>query len=269
MLIAQNLMLARRGKRILDQVCTDFRTGQLSVVLGPNGAGKSSLFKLLTAAWEPDAGQVTLDGTDVRRLDDAAIARRRAVLAQETSLTFDFTVEEVVMLGRIPHLKGWETARDRQAAAQALEAVEMQDFRRRGYLSLSGGEKQRVQLARVLAQIDDAPEADCGSRWLFLDEPTSALDLRHQHATLALVQRLSRERGMGVCAVLHDLNLALRYADKVVLLSRGQVAAQGTPVETLTAERVSQIYAVEAEVLTSSHQAQPLIHIRQHAAVPS
>ncbi|MFW5883604.1 MAG: heme ABC transporter ATP-binding protein [Verrucomicrobiota bacterium] len=263
---ANNIEVIRGGKAILARQSLSLQPGELNVVLGPNGAGKSTLLKVLTGELEPDSGQVFYEEVPLAELDPPEIARRRAVLGQSSSLAFDFSVAEVVMLGRIPHLSSWESPKDRQACAEALEAVEMADFRHRSYPSLSGGEQQRVHLARVLAQLDaHAARAEAaGERraaWLFLDEPTSALDLRHQHAVLELARRLARERGIGILAILHDLNLALRYADRVVLLSQGQQVAAGEPLKTLTAENVGKVYGVRAEIVCSAYNNCPLINV--------
>jgi len=155
-------------------------------------------------------------------------------------------------------LSGWEGPRDRAICERALRDVEMSAFRHRRYPTLSGGERQRVHLARVLAQMED-PEAP-GPRWLLLDEPTSALDLRHQHTTLALVRRLARNRGFGVCAVLHDINLALRYADDLLLLDRGRLAAAGPIGSALREDLVSRVWGIEARLVQPAGVSSPFIH---------
>ncbi|MCH2154631.1 MAG: heme ABC transporter ATP-binding protein [Opitutales bacterium] len=270
MISAYNISVSRGGKHILSAVDFKMQPGRLSVVLGPNGAGKSTLLKVLTGVEQPDQGEVRMGERPLDCFDANEMARQRAVLAQETPLTFDFSVEEVVMLGRIPHLSGWESDQDRQAVDRALNFVEMDALRHRRYPTLSGGEKQRVQLARVLAQLDQIGRKHPSDEpaWLFLDEPTSALDLRHQHVVLYLVRRLSREQGIGVCAVLHDLNLAMRYADHVVLLSGGKVAAEGLPADALTAGVIGDVYGVQAEVLNSEIHPYPLIHVLNHQNQP-
>jgi len=265
MIRAEHIEVIRGGRPILVRQSLSLKPRELNVVLGPNGAGKSTLLRVLTGELHPDEGHVLYDGSPLSELDPAQIARRRAVLAQGSSLNFDFTAYEVVLLGRIPHLSGWESARDRQACDEALEAVEMATFRNRKYPSLSGGEQQRIHIARVLAQLDAGrgPEGEDGSpsAWLFLDEPTSALDLRHQHAVLRLVRRLAHEHGLGVMAILHDLNLALRYADHVLLLSEGRLVASGPPSETLTRDHIADVHGVEAEIVCSAFDSCPLIHV--------
>lgn len=269
MIRADNIEVIRGGKAILARQSLCLKPGELNVVLGPNGAGKSTLLKVLTGELLPEQGEVFYEDVSLSRLDAPEIARRRAVLSQSSSLSFDFSVSEVVMLGRIPHLSGWESPEDRRACAEALEAVEMSAFKDRNYPSLSGGEKQRVHFARVLAQLErerasSEASGNTAAAWLFLDEPTSALDLRHQHAVLGLLKGLARDRGMGILAILHDLNLALRYADQVLLLSHGAQVAAGPPAETLTTHHVAAVYGVRAEIVCSAYNNCPLINVLQH-----
>ncbi|MDR2844994.1 MAG: heme ABC transporter ATP-binding protein [Puniceicoccales bacterium] len=262
-LSAANVTLRRTGKAILDNVTASFAPGQLSVVLGPNGAGKSTLLKIVSGALEADTGTVALNDRPLKNYAPSTLARQRAFLTQDAALSSDFSVEEVVLLGRIPHLSGWESAHDWSVCEWALGAVEMMSFRSRRFLTLSGGEKQRVHLARVLAQLaDDARHGEAPAatpRWLLLDEPTSALDLRHQHAVLSMVRRFTREFGFGALAVLHDLNLAMRYADKVVLMHQGKVVAAGPTRDTLTCERISSVYDVQARIFCATPDACPFV----------
>jgi iron complex transport system ATP-binding protein len=310
----EHVSLRRAGKAILDDVSVTFSHGRVCAILGPNGAGKSTLLRVVSGAIRPDSGgSVTLNGQPLASIAPAALARQRAVLSQEVTLAAEFDVADVVLLGRTPHvLAARETDADRRACEWALEAVGMTTFAKRRFPSLSGGEKQRVHLARVLAQLadgaadgatvgtvaqtsvgnggflrgsssasTDAPTANTPAsatptaascvpspasatsapppRWLLLDEPTSALDLRHQHSVLDLARRLSRELGFGVVAVLHDLNLAMRYADSVVLLHEGRVAAAGATRATLTCERINAVYGVRSRIHCEHPEACPFI----------
>ena len=244
---AKSIYYRRGGKDILHNVDVTLEAGAINIILGPNGAGKSTLLHQLTGNLKPDQGEVFFEGEPLDSISILELARRRAVLAQETTLGFDFSVEEVVMLGRIPHLSGWGSPHDEEACRNALIAVEMESYRFRRYPTLSGGEKQRVNLARVLAQLDLKQPREKPA-WLFLDEPTSALDLRHQHTTLFLMASLVKKQGLGVCAILHDINLAFRYAEHVVLLSDGEVAASGPPEIALTCETIEAVYQVQARL---------------------
>lgn len=243
----------------------------MCAILGPNGAGKSTLLRLIAGTFRPHAGEITFNGRALAAIPARRLALERAVLSQNISMDADFSVAEVVCLGRTPHTLGArETRQDRHVCEWALGVVGMGGFVERRFGTLSGGEKQRVHLARVLAQLEGgtpAAAAQSGqaaptpatSRWLLLDEPTSALDLRHQHDVLALTRRLSREAGFGVIAVLHDLNLALRYADSVLLLSDGRVAAAGPTRTALTCDLVNTVYGVRSRIFCAGHGECPFI----------
>jgi iron complex transport system ATP-binding protein len=217
-------------------------------VVGPNGAGKSTLLKTFCGDLTPTLGTVRLEGKPLREWRALAQARKRAVLPQESSLNFPFTVQEVVLMGRSPHVRTTEQPLDYRIAREALGRVAMWPLAERDYATLSGGEKQRVQLARVLAQIWEVSET--GQRYLLLDEPTNNLDLAHQHHTLAIAKAMSQE-GVGVLAILHDLNLAAQYADRIALLCRGSLAGVGQPHEVFTRERISEVFALP--VLVTKH----------------
>jgi iron complex transport system ATP-binding protein len=171
-------------------------------------------------------------------------------------LTFDFSAVEVVLMGRTPHNNGHESSHDWKIAAAALESVGLDVIAERAYPTLSGGEQQRVQLARVLAQIWDKPST--GERYLLLDEPTTSLDIAHQHSTLRLARRFTNE-GTAVLAVLHDLNLAAQYADKIVMLKNGRTIFAGSPNETITADGVQQVFDMAVQVMHHPKYGFPLV----------
>ncbi|TNF61304.1 MAG: heme ABC transporter ATP-binding protein [Burkholderiales bacterium] len=235
----------RVGERwLLRGVNLRLQAGQVGVVLGPNGAGKSTLLSVLAGLAAPQEGSVGIDGQPVDPGSAARWAARRAVLPQDTAVAFDFSARDVVALGRYPHRLHPSRQEDR-IVADALSATDVAHLANRGVGHLSGGERLRVQLARVLAQIWEAP-ADGASRWLLLDEPTAALDLQHQHEVLGLVHRWAREQGVGVLVVLHDLNLALRYADRVWVLQGGRLRATGAPEAVLTPALLESVWRVRA-----------------------
>lgn len=238
MITAHGLVVTRGGRRILDLPSLEVARGEVLVILGPNGAGKSTLLRVLSGEMRPDAGETWLDGRKLRDWRAGELARRRAVLPQASSLGFPMAAEEVVALGRLPHAGHSSRAADIRAIEGAMRQAGVQALARRGYGTLSGGEQQRVQLARVLAQLEGLPRGDCV---LFLDEPTSALDLPHQHAILAVTSSLAAA-GMAVIAVLHDLALAAHFADRVLLIADGCRVAEGVPEETLTPDHVEQAY---------------------------
>ncbi|MBS7542858.1 heme ABC transporter ATP-binding protein [Ancylobacter oerskovii] len=225
------------GRLLLDGADLSIRPGRVTALIGPNGAGKSTLLKVLSGEMRPKRGQVRVDGQDIAALGPARLARRRAVLPQDVQVAFPFTVAEVVAIGLPPG----ERAPARIAGA--LAKVDLAGFRDRPYAALSGGEQQRVQIARALTQL-----AGCdGPGYLLLDEPTSSLDLSHQLMVVELARQVARAGG-GVAAVLHDLNLAAMIADEIVALKGGKVAARGTPAEVLTDAVVADLYGVTARI---------------------
>ena len=224
--------------------------GEVGAILGPNGAGKSTLLSVLSGLRAPDTGRVTLNGLAVTPATLHQLARHRAVLPQETAVAFDFRVQDVVELGRYPHHLQ-PSPHEAAIVRAAMQATGVADMADRSVSSLSGGERARAQLARVMAQIWE-PLADGAPRWLLLDEPTAALDLRHQHETLGTVQRWAREQGVGVLAVLHDPNLALRYADRAWVLDGGVLQASGPPARVLRPALVQRVWQVQASTVRAA-----------------
>jgi iron complex transport system ATP-binding protein len=235
---------------LLHAVDLQLAPGEVGAILGPNGAGKSTLFSVLAGLRAPDTGHVTLNGQAVTPSQVHRLAQHRAVLPQETAVAFDFRVQEVVELGRYPHQL--QPSRDEAVIVQsAMQATGVAAMAERSVASLSGGERARAQLARVMAQIWER-SADGAPRWLLLDEPTAALDLRHQHETLSTVQRWAREQGVGVLAVLHDPNLALRYADRVWVLDGGVLQVSGHPARVLRPALVQRVWQVQASTVRAA-----------------
>lgn len=246
-LLALGLCVRVGNSTLLQALSLQLAAGEVGVILGPNGAGKSILLSLLAGLRRPDAGEVWLSGVVVTPAQAHRLARQRAVLPQETAMAFDFRVREVVELGRYPHRRA--PSRDEAGIVRrAMQTAGVVDLAERSVNSLSGGERARVQLARVLAQIWE-PSADGAPRWLLLDEPTAALDLRHQHDTLRTLRQWAREQGVGVLAVLHDLNLALRYADQAWVLDGGVLQASGTPAQVLSPALVQRVWQVQASTV--------------------
>ncbi|MGQ0593357.1 MAG: heme ABC transporter ATP-binding protein [Gammaproteobacteria bacterium] len=248
MLEAREVHVKCNGRALLAGVSLAIAPGEVVALCGPNGAGKSTLLGVLAGLRPPSGGAVWLCGCPLRTYDVRALARVRAVLAQSSRFDFPLTALEVVLLGRLPHCRGREGERDHDIAARALSAVEAIDLALRRLPTLSGGERQRVQLARVLAQIWE-PAPDAPERFLLLDEPNAGLDLAHEHRVLGLIRRLSREQGIGVLLVLHDLQLASRYADRVVVLKEGRVLTAGPPERALTRDALLSAYGVDVDIL--------------------
>lgn len=247
MLEARELVLERRGRRLLNGIDLAAPGGRVTAIIGPNGAGKSMLLKVLAGELAPTAGSVRLDGQEMSTISAAALARRRAMVPQSTNLSFPFTVVEVVRLGAsVPGFDGIKT-RAHEHADQALETVGLGGFAARLYNELSGGEKQRVHIARALCQLDAAHRMDSETAVLMLDEPTSSLDLAHQ---VRVLDEARRQAGIGraVLVVIHDLNLAAAWADDIVLLSAGRIHARGKPAEIFDNEILSEAYGCAIEV---------------------
>ncbi|WP_117191753.1 heme ABC transporter ATP-binding protein [Rhizobium terrae] len=242
MISAEHITVTRSGRKLLDNVGIDLEAGKFTVVIGPNGAGKSTLMKVLSGEMKPDSGLVTYYGTDVELCQPVDLAKRRAVLPQATQLAFPFTALEIARMGAVAQgaLNPTEQAR------QALSRVGLRGFESRPYPSLSGGEQQRVQFARVLAQVPQ-PVADGVPRALFLDEPTASLDLGHQISVLEIARDFASAGGM-VLAILHDLNLAAEFADHLVVLNHGRVVAEGACAETVNDEIISSVYGIAGAV---------------------
>lgn len=237
MLAGHDLTYSIGAKALVENISLTVSPGEVVAVVGANGAGKSTLLKLLAGDLQPQQGAVSLNDILLNRWDQRLRAQHRAVLPQNTTLTFGFTVLEVVLIGRSPHVRGFERPADYAIARAALAAAQVDHLAQRIYTTLSGGEQQRVQLARVLAQIWEGTEA----RYLLLDEPTNNLDLTHQHATLEIACDFAR-RGVGVLAILHDLNLAAQYADRILMMKAGRSLAFGTPNAILTPQLIHEAF---------------------------
>ena len=229
------------GRPVVDRVDADVADGEWVALIGPNGAGKTTLLRAL-ARLVPFAGEIELDGRPLAELGRGELARLVAVVPQEPSTPPWMTVAEYVLLGRTPHLGplAKEGARDRDAAARALARLDLLPFVQRRLGTLSGGEKQRVVVARALAQ-----EAAI----VLLDEPTAALDIGHQQQALDLLDGLRAESGLTLVAAMHDLTLAAQYADRMVLLDGGRVVADGAPAEVLTAPVIARHYGAAIDVV--------------------
>ncbi|MDZ5699587.1 heme ABC transporter ATP-binding protein [Chelativorans sp. M5D2P16] len=239
MIEVRKLSVAIAGKDILREVDFSAPAGRVTAVLGPNGSGKSTLIKALSGDLSY-RGSILVNGRELSTIDPANAAVMRAVLPQAATLSFPYTVREVVRLGLLGGRSGAPAGQEEHLPEKALAKVDLAGFAGRFYQELSGGEQQRVQLARVLCQVW-APSLDGRPRHLFLDEPVSSLDIKHQLIVMRIARDFAR-RGGGVIAVLHDLNLAATFADRVALMQRGRQVAAGTPEEVMRDALLSEVF---------------------------
>lgn len=249
-LTISDLTLQLGARSLFDRFALSLRAGELTVLLGPNGCGKSTLLKAITGEIATQA-EISLFGTPRTCWPAQQLAQRLVVLPQGSTLSFDFLAREVVELGRLP----WRAAPaiNRQRVEHCMRELDVWELRDAPYLHLSGGERQRIHFARVLAQLDTSQPGV-----MLLDEPTSALDPGHQHQTLQLAQTQARA-GHAVLIVLHDLNLASRYADRVLLMQQGELLADGSPRDTMTAPLLHRLYGVGPELWHHPQDGRPLV----------
>lgn len=234
------------GVAILRGVDFALRAGELVGLIGPNGAGKSTLLKLLAGVWRASSGDIRLRGKPLASYPPRQVARQIAYVPQAARLDFSFLAREVALMGRSPHLNRFqmESAHDRAIAEEALAQADALHLAERLANHLSGGEQQRVTLARALTQ---------QPRILLLDEPTSNLDVRHQLDVLTLAQQQAHVHGWGVLAAVHDLGMAARFCDRLVLLYDGMISADGSPEAVLTPGRLRDAFAIDARLYTDPH----------------
>jgi iron complex transport system ATP-binding protein len=250
MIHAHDVTIRRGGRNLVDKVSLQLEAGKFTVVIGPNGAGKSTLLKALSGELRPDGGEVFYTDRKIASLSPLDLASERAVLPQSTALSFPFTALEVVRMGAVGH-------RSRDPNLSARQALVRVGFEGRSYNALSGGEQQRVQLARVLAQMPE-PQIDGRPRAIFLDEPTASLDIGHQISVLELARDFAR-RGGVVLAILHDLNLAAEFADHLAILHHGRLVREGSPKDTIDDETIAHVYGIAGTVGGGGGAARPAV----------
>ncbi len=237
---------------LFDGLSLSLAAGEFAGIIGPNGSGKTTLLRLLSGMVSPEAGDVRLDGRAIPGIPPRERARLVAVVFQETRVLFNFSVLEIALMGRAPHLGSWglERREDFEAARAALRDMDLTEQEDRPLQELSSGERQRALLARALAQ---------EARILLLDEPTAFLDLKHRLQIYDILARLNRERGLTVVATSHDLNLAARYGSRLVLMHRGRLAADGPPDSVLTAALIREVYETETRIERDTTTGAPFV----------
>lgn len=241
----KNLKLKIEKKTLLEDISFEVRTGEVIVILGANGAGKSTLLKALCGDLKPAEGKIFFNNRELNDWKNKDLSKIRAILPQSFELNFPFKANEVALLGRTPHINFSESERDFKIVENALKKVQATELAERFYPTLSGGEKQRIQLARVISQIWEK-QANV-PRYLLLDEPTAGLDLAHQHLTLQTARDFANN-GSAVVAVLHDLNLAAQYATKILILRDGKVYAFDEPARVFNSELIEKVFGIEVYI---------------------
>jgi iron complex transport system ATP-binding protein len=243
MITLNNVSFAVGDKMVLHPLSVQWPMGNIHLIIGPNGAGKSTLIKLISMQLKPTTGTVYFGGKEASTLPLEQLAIFRAVLSQSNELAFPLTAQEIVMMGRYPHFKSQPSLRDAMAVEEAMRFFEIKSFADRNYLTLSGGEKQRVQFARVLAQLWHVD----GPRYLLLDEPLTFLDIHYQIQFMQQLKTLLANGNLMVLGVLHDLNLAARFADSILLLNKGLSVAYGLPQQVLSKENLKAAFQLDTE----------------------
>jgi len=257
MILLEDLEFQYNGQKILRNLNLRIRDGEFVGIIGPNGAGKSTLLKIMDGILRPSAGQCWLQGKHLSAIPRKSLARMIGYVPQEFSIAFDFTVQEVVSMGRFPYLSafGREGLQDYRVIESAMKATEVWELRQRKFNTLSGGEKQRVILASALAQ---------EPRILLLDEPTSALDIKHQVHFLEILSELQQTENMTVVIATHDINLASQFCQRLIILKNGKIVAQGAPEDVITKDLILKVYELEVEIVPHPISGLPLLMVNKN-----
>jgi iron complex transport system ATP-binding protein len=256
MLKTENIYFRIGKKLILNGIDAQFNPGEFNMILGPNGSGKSTFLKIFSGEIKGYEGSVFYNGKKIDQHNKEELAKYRAVMSQQPELIFPLMVEEVVMMGRYPHFTFNPNKKDEAICNAVMERMNLASFKERNYLTLSGGEKQRVQYARVLAQIWEKPAT--GFRYLFLDEPLNSLDVNYQQEFLQIAREFTNDETVLI-AVMHDINLAVQYADKLFFLKEGELAAHGKPKDILSSQLIKDVFDVKATLINNPLSGNPLV----------
>lgn len=256
MLKTENISYRVGKKQILHDITVDFLPGEFNMILGPNGSGKSSFLKIFSGEINDFDGKVLYNGKKIETFKKGMLAKSRAVMSQQPELGFPLTVDEVVMMGRYPHFNFNPAKKDEDICSEVIGRMKLEAFKDRNYLTLSGGEKQRVQYARVLAQIWEKPMNEL--RYLFLDEPLTSLDINYQQEFLQIAREFAKENTVLI-AVMHDINLAIQFADNLIFLKEGQMVKNGKPKDILTETLIEAVFEVKATIISNPITGSPLV----------
>ncbi len=256
MLTVDNVHYNIGKKNILNGISINAEAGKVHVIVGPNGSGKSTFLKVFSAEMRPRQGSVCYDDQDIFIMSKSKVATIRSVMSQAAELHFPLSVGEIVMMGRYPHFEYKPSSKDIDICVEVMKKLEIAEFTNRDYLTLSGGEKQRVQFARALAQIWEVPKS--GTRYLFLDEPINNLDIYYQHQFLQIARQFTDEHTVTI-AILHDVNLAIQYADTITFMKDGLSVASGPPAEIISSNLMRNVFSIPVEVLQHPTKNMPMV----------
>lgn len=259
MLKADNVSFTIEGQKLVDNISLEFKPGTFNVIMGQNGAGKSTFLRLLAGSSRVTEGEVTLFGKNVKSYKEIDLARMRAVLSQHYEISFPVTVHDIVLMGRYPHFKSEPGTIDMRIIDESLDLMGISGLKDRNYDTLSGGEAQKVQMARVLSQIRQ--NGDKENKILFLDEPVSQLDIHYQYFMLQAAKKLTAENVL-VIAVLHDLNLALNYADNIIFLKKGKLVKEFASVGEIDSEIIREVFDIEMESIKNPFSQKPYFVVK-------
>lgn len=257
----QSLSITVNKKTLLNTIDLTLQPNELTILIGPNGAGKSTLLKACSGDITPTTGQILINQKATHSLRPIELAKIRAVMTQSYEIGFNFTVNEIVAMGCFTYEEKISQQKKQNIVTEVMQFMEISHLAERNFMTLSGGEQQRSQLARVLAQLWHPYQQD-EARYLLLDEPTSSLDIFHQYHVLSLAKALTK-RNIGVLAVIHDLSLAASFADQLVLIKQGEIATQGKPENVLQRQHLAEVYGINAEFFQYSETVKPSILLDQ------
>jgi iron complex transport system ATP-binding protein len=253
MIRVEDLTYKVGNRKLVDGLSFEARSGEMLAILGANGAGKSTLMKLLCKEMKPSAGKVFMNGKELMNYRLEELAKTRAVLSQHHTISVSFVVNELVMMGRYPHFDQKPTDNDFSVVRRVMQDTGISHLSGRDYHTLSGGEQQRVQLARVIAQVYDNTNA-C----LLLDEPTNGLDIQFQQQIMVLARKLA-DRGYCVICILHDINYASRFADRILMLKNGKKVAEGMPIEVINCDHIHETFNIKVKLMACEDYNCPLV----------
>lgn len=256
MLKLQDIHYNIAGKQILSNVNVQFTPGQLHMILGPNGSGKTSLMKIASGLIDNFKGLVTYDELSIKEISTTSLSTFRSYLSQQNNIPFPIKVIELIQMGRYPHYEYQATKKDYEIIHTIIDRLEIKHLQNRDFNTLSGGEQQRVQFARVLAQVWEKKQGK--NRFLFLDEPLNNLDIQYQKYLLESIQQFISD-DLVVIMVAHDINWALAYADSVYLLKEGNLIAQGNPTEVITSSLIAKVFNVNVQIINIPGQKHPIV----------